>query len=148
MRNKNLKAYEKKLLQGMGFTPKKAFKIVLFSMMFSSLGLSFFAFCLDYSFYQATNDVKKRIVDTLKGVSSLYSENDDAKDYVIKKEPSNFKNLKDLGPRDLDLNRAKKLVEVSGQKRKVTENYSEIRFVEKTSKNIQSKETHQNKLIK
>ena len=40
---------QKELLSGLGFTPYKAIKLVLFSMTFSALGLSAFVFYADYA---------------------------------------------------------------------------------------------------
>lgn len=71
MKNSNLKE-QRKLLKGYGFTWYSALKILLFSIVFSSLGLSAFVLTSEYSFVKAKNEVVARVVNTYENIVKIY----------------------------------------------------------------------------
>ena len=71
MKNSNLKE-QRKLLKGYGFTWYSALKILLFSIVFSSLGLSTFVLTSEYSFVKAKNEVVARVVNTYENIVKIY----------------------------------------------------------------------------
>ena len=125
---------QKELLKGLGFTFKKAYKIVLFSMTFSSIGLGSFVFLSDHAFKQSVVEVKDKLVnsfDNIVVVFALTKEEQEKAQMIEKMDFVKFPKTKNIGPRDLNLNNTSKLVEVKAQKKVVTDNLSLIRFVDK-----------------
>ena len=121
--------YQKELLKGYGFTKLKALKLFLFSLVFASLGLSVYCFLADKAFVEVKKEVKKEVVASLANLNALYQVNYNYREYLVEAKSLRFKRAKKFGPKDLSLSRYAKLESVKGQKRKLSANQYEIRFV-------------------
>lgn len=120
---------EKMLLKGLGFTFREAFRIVLFSMAYSAIGLGLFCVAARLSFDDSARVLSGKIVDTLVSISYLKAEDKELKETVISREPLNFYDLKSVGAEDMDINKKAPLVHVKGQRRFISENQDLIRFI-------------------
>ena len=121
--------YQKKLLKGYNFSLYQALKIVLFGMLCSSMALSFFAYQMGRSFDKSTSEVKAKLLATFEDVSALYALNYQYSDYLEGSKPLVLNPKAKLGAKDLTLKVKPRLVKVKGQKRKLSDNEYEIRFV-------------------
>jgi hypothetical protein len=134
LKNSNLKE-QRKLLKGYGFTWYSALKILLFSIVFSSFGLSAFVLTSEYSFVKAKNEVVARIVNTYENIVKIYDGTQNGRrSYIAGKVIGHtnykFPNAKTYGPKDLNLEGRPDLVKVKGQKLKLTENLYKVRFID------------------
>ena len=74
-------------------------------------------------------EVNKEVVASLTNLNALYQDNYNYKEYLVEAKSLKFKSAKKVGPKDLSLTRYAKLERVKGQKRKLSANQYEIRFV-------------------
>ena len=121
--------YQKELLKGYGFTKLKALRLFLFSLVFASVALSVYCFLADKAFVEVKKEVNKEVVASLTNLNALYQDNYNYKEYLVEAKSLKFKSAKKVGPKDLSLTRYAKLERVKGQKRKLSANQYEIRFV-------------------
>ena len=128
-RNREHKDTEK-LIKGYGFTPFKAFKLLLFSVLFSSIGICVFIAYMNYSFMQAKNEVRSRLLNTFELISSVY-DRDSPSEYLEGIDIVKKHRLKRVGPKDLSLNPQHRLILVKGQKREIADGVFELRFIKK-----------------
>ena len=117
------------LLKDYGFTPKKALKLFIFSLFFSSLGVMLLALWMHLSFYSVARDVFSSLGNTLELLNSIYVNDTQYRDALVSSERYPFEIKKKIGPKDLTLSSHQPLVNVKGQKRKISENIYEVRFV-------------------
>ena len=104
MKNKHS---QKELLKGLGFTFKKAYKIVLFSMTFSAIGLGAFVYLSDHAFKQNAIEVKDKLVNSFDNIAKVFSltkEEQEKAQIIEKMDFVKFPKTKNIGPRDLNLN--------------------------------------------
>lgn len=118
------------LLKDYGFTPKKALKLFVFSLFFSSIGVLFLALWMHVSFYSVARNVFSSLGNTLGLLNSIYVNDTQYRDSLVSSEKYPFEIKKKIGPKDLTLSSHQPLVNVKGQKRQLSENIYEIRFVE------------------
>lgn len=135
MKNSNFKE-QRKLLKGYGFTWLSAFKILIFSIVFSSIGLCAFVVSCEYSFVKVKNNVVQKFVSTCEDIEKIYTGAQDNKgSYIAEKLISSsvykFPKAVTYGPKDLNLDAKTALIEVKGQKLKLTENLYKVRFTDK-----------------
>lgn len=120
---------QKELLSGLGFTPYKAIKLVLFSMTFSALGLSAFVFYADYAHKSLAEECSEKLKSTFDNISSIYIPSEYQSDLVMMKaSPVPFVKKK-LGPADLNLDNKAELVSVKLQRKKISDSQYLIRIV-------------------
>jgi hypothetical protein len=117
------------LLKDYGFTPKKALKLFVFSLFFSSIGVLILAFWMHVSFYSVARNVFSSLGNTLGLLNSIYVNDTQYKDALVSSEKYPFEIKKKIGPKDLTLSSHQPLVNVKGQKRQLSENIYEIRFI-------------------
>lgn len=117
------------LLKDYGFTPKKAFKLFVFSLFFSSIGVLILALWMHVSFYAVARYVSSSLGQTFTLLNSIYTNDTQYKDNLLGSESYSFKIKKKIGPKDLTLSSHQPLVRVKGQKRQLSENIYEVRFV-------------------
>lgn len=134
MKNSNLKE-QRKLLKGYGFTWYSALKILLFSIIFSCIGLSGFVLTCEYSFVKAKQEVVDKVVATYENIVKIYDDTQSgSSSYIANKIISSTKykypNAITYGPKDLNLDAKTALVKVKGQKLKLTDNLYKVRFVD------------------
>lgn len=134
LKNSNLKE-QRKLLKGYGFTWYRAFKIILFSVVFSSIGFCAFVYTCEYSFVQAKKQVAAKLVATYENITRIYDDSQSGSNSyiatkVIGSSYYNFTKPVTYGPKDLDLESKPDLVKVKGQKLKITDNLYKVRFID------------------
>ncbi len=117
------------LLKDYGFTPRKALKLFVFSLFFSSLGVLILAFWMHISFYSVARAVSSGLGQTFTLLNSIYTNDTQYNDNLIGAERYPFEVKKKIGPKDLTLSSHQPLVNVKGQKRQLSENVYEVRFV-------------------
>lgn len=117
------------LLKDYGFTPKKALKLFVFSLFFSSIGVLFLALWMHVAFYSVARNVFSSLGNTLGLLNSIYVNDTQYRDTLVSSEKYPFEIKKKIGPKDLTLSSHQPLVNVKGQKRQLSENIYEIRFV-------------------
>lgn len=134
MKNSNLKE-QRKLLKGYGFTWYSALKILLFSIIFSCIGLSVFVLTCEYSFVKAKQEVVDKVVATYENIVKIYDDTQSGNSSYIANKIISSNNYKypdaiTYGPKDLNLDAKTALVKVKGQKLKLTDNLYKVRFVD------------------
>lgn len=117
------------LLKNYGFTPRKALKLFVFSLFFSSLGMLFLAFWMHVSFYSLARNVSAGLLQSFTHLNSIYTNDTRYSDKLISSERYTFDLKKKIGPKDLTLSSHQPLISVNGQKRKLSDNIYEVRFV-------------------
>ena len=128
--NNKIKSY---LRSYYGFSVSKALSLFCFSVLFSSLGALAFAVFVNYSFFRTAADISERLHDNFKTINLIFKSNralsrvNDGE--LIATSYLNFNLERNIGPRDLNLNNRGALIVVKGQKRKLTENIYELRFL-------------------
>jgi len=124
----------KVLLREYGFTPLKALHLLLFSIFCSALGIVLVMIALRVYFYTTYLSVKHSLADSLISVQKIYHEHTpDYADALLSSENLKFPQSKQVGPKDLNLNNVRPLIKVKGQKRKISDNVYEVRFIAKDS---------------
>ncbi len=118
------------LLREYGFTPLKALNLLLFSIFCSALGIVLVMIVMRVYFYSTFVSVKHSLADSFVSVQKIYHEHTpDYSDALISSENLHLSQSKLIGPKDLNLNNVRPLTKVKGQKRKISDNVYEVRFV-------------------
>lgn len=119
---------EKILLKGLGFTFSKGLRLMLFSMTFAAIGLCAFVFAARLSFDSSVKELTGRLNHDLEGIASL-NDTDRMTDSVLGTSNLHFKSPEYIGAKDMDVNKKTPLTHVKGQRRFISANQYEIRFV-------------------
>ncbi len=120
----------KVLLREYGFTPLKALKLLLFSIFCSALGIVLVMVVMRVYFYATFVSVRHSLADSFISVQKIYNEQTpDYSDALLSAENLQHTRCRPLGPKDLNLNNVRPLVKVKGQKRRISDNVYEVRFV-------------------
>ncbi|MGN1282003.1 MAG: hypothetical protein ACI4UM_08925 [Succinivibrio sp.] len=122
---------QNELLSGLGFTPYKALKIVLFSMTFSALGFGVFVFSADHAMRGLSYECSGALKKTFDNISSIYAPSAYHNDLVEVRAYPESKKVKKVGPDDLNLANRSSLISVKMQKKKITDNLYILRTVNK-----------------
>lgn len=117
------------LLKNYGFTPRKALKLFVFSLFFSSLGMLILAFWIHVSFYSLARNLSGEMLQTFSQLNSIYTNDTLYNGNLLDSERYPFEIKKKIGPKDLTLSSHQPLVRVKGQKRQLSDNIYEVRFV-------------------
>lgn len=108
---------------------RTAFKIILFSTVFSSFGLCAASVLMEKAFYKVENRVEQKLTDTLISIQTIFKDEQKHKDALIKREYLHLNVTKKLGAKDLSLTNKSKLEKVHGQKKELSENIALVRFI-------------------
>lgn len=135
MKISNLKE-QRKLLKGYGFTWFSALKILLFSLVFSCLGMSAFVLSCEYSFVKTKELVVQKVVSTYEDIVKIYNGtqngiNSYESGNLVSSSVYKFPNAATYGPKDLNIDAKISLVKVKGQKLKLTDNLYKVRFIDR-----------------
>ncbi len=122
------------LLKEYGFNLKKATKLFVFSLFFSSIGVLVLAFWMQVSFYSLARTVLDSVNNTFISLNSIYSNDTFFSDSIIESRKEVFNTKRKIGPKDLTISANAPLVNVKGQKRQLSENSYEVRFVDVSEK--------------
>lgn len=108
---------------------RTAFKIILFSTVFSSIGLCAASIFMEKAFYKVEKRVEQKLTDTFVSIQSIFNDEQKNKEALVEREYLHFNITKKLGAKDLSLTNKSKLEKVQVQKKELSENIALVRFI-------------------
>ena len=117
------------LLREFSFTLEKAWKLFLFALVWSSLGLGVFLLYWYLSFNRAVTEVSENAIAAFNSTISVYSQVEEAGESpLISGYRVQYPKLRLIGSEDTALKNKVDFEKVKGQRRKHGLNYSDVRF--------------------